>query len=144
MTELSTEIEIDAPADRVWKELMDFGAYPEWNPFVREISGKPEVGAALSVYIKPEGGMGAKLAPAVVKVTENRLFAWKGKFGISGIFDGQHEFHIEPIADDKVRFVQREEFSGILVPILWPMLRKNTQRGFEDMNRALKKRAEGN
>lgn len=144
MTELSTEIEIDAPAERVWKVLMDFESYPEWNPFVREISGKAEVGTTLSVYIKPDGGMGAKLAPSVVNVSENKLFAWKGKLGTSGIFDGQHEFHIEPVADDKVRFVQREEFSGILVPILWPMLKKNTKRGFEDMNRALKERAEGN
>lgn len=144
MTELTTEIEINARAEKVWKVLMDFEAYPEWNRFVREISGKAKVGATLSVYIKPEGGTGAKLAPAVVEVSENKLFAWKGKLGIRGIFDGRHEFQIEPIADDKVRFIQREEFSGILVPVLWPMLRKNTQRGFEDMNRALKERAESN
>jgi len=30
------------------------------------------------------------------------------------------------------------------VPILWPMLERNTTRGFNDMNAALKKRAEGN
>ena len=30
---LQTEIEIDADADRVWTILVDFAAYPEWNPF---------------------------------------------------------------------------------------------------------------
>ena len=144
MTELRTEIEINGTAERVWAALMDFSSYPKWNPFVREISGTPTVGSTLSVHIKPEGGMGAKLAPVIVKVDENKIFAWKGKFGVSGIFDGQHEFIIEPIDASRVRFVQREEFSGFLVPILWPMLRTNTRRGFEDMNQALRSLVEGN
>ena len=144
MTELRTGIEINAPAESVWAALLDFSNYPKWNPFVREISGTPTVGSALSVHIKPEGGMGAKLTPMVVKVDENKIFAWKGKFGISGIFDGRHEFIIEKISADRVRFIQREEFTGILVPILWPMLRTNTRRGFEDMNQALRSLVEGN
>ena len=143
MTELRTEIVINAPAEKVWAALMDFNSYPKWNPFVREISGKVEVGAALNVYIKPEGGMGMKLGPAVVKFQENKIFAWKGKLGVSGIFDGQHEFILEPNADGGILFVQREEFTGLLVPVLWPMLRKNTGRGFEDMNKALKSLVEG-
>src|SRR5208337_3854746 len=35
MKEIHTEIEINAPAEKVWKVLTDFAAYPEWNPFVR-------------------------------------------------------------------------------------------------------------
>jgi len=27
------EIEIDAPAERIFDTLTDLGAYPEWNPF---------------------------------------------------------------------------------------------------------------
>lgn len=122
---------------------MDFESYPAWNPFIRQISGKAEVGAALEIYLKPEGGMGMKLGPAVVKFEENKVFAWKGKFGVSGIFDGQHEFILEPNPDGAVLFVQREEFTGILVPVLWPMLKKATRRGFEDMNNALKTLVEG-
>ena len=30
MRELSTDIEIAAPAARVWRHLTDFAAYPEW------------------------------------------------------------------------------------------------------------------
>jgi hypothetical protein len=143
MTELRTEILINGTVDKIWATLMDFDSYPKWNPFIRDISGKAEVGADLKVYIKPEGGMGAKLAPTVVKLEENNVFAWKGKFGIRGIFDGQHEFILAPNEDGGVLFIQREEFTGFLVPILWPMLRKNTHRGFDDMNKALKTLVEG-
>ena len=39
MKELHSEIEIDASAERVWGILTDFASYPEWNPFIRRISG---------------------------------------------------------------------------------------------------------
>ena len=38
--------------------------------------------------------------------------------------------------------VQKEMFKGILVPIVWSSMAKNTKEGFELMNSALKKRAE--
>ena len=59
-----------------------------------------------------------------------------------GVFDGEHSFTIEPLAENRVRFVQREAFKGLLVPLLARSLETETQRGFEEMNRALKERAE--
>ena len=40
------------------------------------------------------------------------------------------------------RFTQREEFRGVLVPLLWKQLDTRTRAGFEAMNEALKARAE--
>ncbi len=144
MKELSTEIEIDASPEKIWSILMDFPGYPSWNPFIREISGDAKVGSGLKVYLKPTGGMGMTLTPTVVKADTNKVFGWKGKLGVSGIFDGQHEFVLETNGPGKVRFIHREEFTGFLVPLIWPMLEKNTRRGFEEMNSALKNLAESN
>jgi uncharacterized protein YndB with AHSA1/START domain len=33
MKEIHTEIEINSPAEKVWRVLTDFATYPEWNPF---------------------------------------------------------------------------------------------------------------
>ena len=34
MHHLSTQIEIYAPAERVWAVLIDFPAHARWNPFI--------------------------------------------------------------------------------------------------------------
>jgi uncharacterized protein YndB with AHSA1/START domain len=51
--ELHSEIQIDAPAERVWELLTDFASYPQWNPFIRNISGQPATGERLRVRLVP-------------------------------------------------------------------------------------------
>ncbi len=55
MKELRTEIEIDAPVERVWESLVDFTSSPEWNPLIRRIDGTPEVGTRLEVTLGASG-----------------------------------------------------------------------------------------
>ncbi len=140
--QLHTEIEIDAAPDRVWSILTDFAAYPEWNPFIRFIRGTAEQGARLEMRIQPSGAKGMTFRPTVVVADAGREFRWLGRVLLPGLFDGEHRFVLEPIAAGKVRFQQSERFSGILVPIFRCSLDGDTKRGFEEMNLALKARAE--
>jgi hypothetical protein len=141
MKHLHTEIDIDASAARVWEVLVDFDGYPEWNPFIVEISGTPEVGEKLRVRMQPPGSRVMTLKPKVLAAESCRELRWLGKVGLGGIFDGEHAFRIEE-KDACVRFVQEEKFTGAgarLVPdagLAW------TRQGFEAMNLALKARAE--
>jgi hypothetical protein len=142
MKELHSEIEIDAPAERVWHLLIDFASYPQWNPFIRKISGEPATGERLEVRIEPPGGRGMTFKPKVLNAEDNRKLRWQGHLMVPGLFDGEHSFTIQPLGENRVRFVQREAFRGLLVPLFSRSLDNNTQRGFEQMNRALKERAE--
>jgi hypothetical protein len=139
---LRTEIEIDAPAKRVWELLTDFASYPEWNPFIRSISGQPAPGERLQARIEPPGGRGMTFKPRVLNAEPERELRWVGHLLVPGLFDGEHSFTIEPLQENRVRFVQREAFKGLLVPLFARSLETNTLRGFEGMNRALKERAE--
>jgi hypothetical protein len=142
MKELHSEIEIDASAERVWGVLTDFGSYPEWNPFIRRIGGELEVGERLEVRLEPPDSRGITMRPTVLRADPNRLMRWVGHLFVPGLFDGEHSLAIHPLEDDRVRFVQHEAFKGVLVRPLARSLDKNTLRGFEEMNVALKKRAE--
>ena len=142
MKELRREIEIEASAERVWRLLTDFARFPKWNPFIRRASGNLKPGQRLEVNIQPSGANGMTFRPTVLKAESGRELLWIGHLLIPGLFDGEHIFTIEPIGPDRVRFVQREIFTGLLVPLFARGLDTDTQRGFDERNQALKAQAE--
>lgn len=141
MRELRSEIEIDAPPERVWQVLIDFGAYPQWNPFIRSIEGEPRVGSRLKVRIEPPGARGMTFRPTVRVAEPARELRWLGRLFVPGLVDGEHRLALEPLEGGRSRFVQSERFSGLLVGLITGTLAA-TERGFEQMNQALKTRAE--
>jgi hypothetical protein len=136
--EIEREIVIDASRKEVWRVLTDFAAYPEWNPFITHISGALEVGAQIEITVQPCDYPEFTFTPTVQTVDARRELAWLGYFGQPGIFDGFHVFELHR-DDGKVRFVQREEFSGTAVPASGPVL-DATACGFEGMHEALRER----
>lgn len=141
MTEIRSEIEIAASADRVWEILTDFARFPEWNPFIRRAEGRARVGERLTVLLQPAGGRATTFRPRVLRADPGRELVWLGRLVVPGIFDGEHHFEIEPQSGG-VRFVQREVFTGALAGLILNRIGDTTRQGFEAMNRALKARAE--
>ena len=141
MRELRREIDIEAPPAAVWAVLADTRSYSEWNPFIPHLAGELREGAKLEVRIEPPGGRAMTFKPTVLGVERNRELRWLGRLVLPGMFDGEHIFHIEPLAEARSRFTQAERFSGILVGLFRGTLEK-TELGFEQMNAALKARAE--
>ena len=141
MHELRAEIDIRAPAERIWSILIDFPAYSSWNPFITSAEGVAEKGRRLRVTIKPVDGGAMTFRPRVTEALANRELRWLGHLLVPGLFDGEHCFRIESSAGG-ARFVQSERFSGALVPLLTRRLERGTKPGFEAMNAALKRRAE--
>jgi hypothetical protein len=79
--------------------------------------------------------------PTILNLELNKEFRWKGKLGITGIFDGEHYFILEYLNKDKTKFIHGEKFSGLLVPLVGKMLDK-TQKGFQLMNESIKNECE--
>ncbi len=138
---IHSHIEINSSSEDVWRILLDFKSYPEWNPFIKSIHGEPKTGTRLKVSIHAPEMKPQDFSPVVNTVWENKQFRWKGRLGIPGLFEGEHMFIIEELDPRKIRFHQNEVFKGILVPMFDNVLRQ-TLEGFNYMNEALKERAE--
>jgi len=141
MRTLETIIHIHAPLHHVWDTLMEFEKYPEWNPFVKEITGTADKGHQLSVTIQQPGKKAMVFKPLVLKSEKQSEFRWKGKFLIKGVFDGEHYFILEQLPNGSTALHHGEIFTGLLVPLMGSVLKK-TKQGFENMNMALKERCE--
>jgi hypothetical protein len=79
--------------------------------------------------------------PTVIEAEPDRELRWLGRLLLPGLFDGEHTLRIEPAGDGHVRFLQSERFNGVLVALFGKGL-EQTRQGFEQMNEALKRRAE--
>jgi hypothetical protein len=139
--ELRHEVEIDAPAERVWQVLVNTADYG-WNPFIHRLEGTLAVKERLRVEIKPPDGRAMTFRPTVLEVEPARRLRWIGRFLMPGLLDGEHCFELEALSDGRTRFIQSERFSGVLVGLFGGTLAK-TEKGFAAMNAALKAKVEG-
>ncbi len=140
MKHIETDITIKASPEKVWNILTNFENIASWNPFIRSLTGKAEVGNTISVVLKPPNGKTMTFKPEVLVFDANREFRWKGKLWFKGLFDGEHYFILEEI-EGGTRFIHGENFAGIFVSLLSSVL-KDTETGFQQMNIALKEKSE--
>lgn len=139
---ITTEIEINAPCAVVWKVLTDFPGYCSWNPTIRRIEGRLAVESCLRVFACLPCGLPLMLRPRLLEFRPEREIKWLGSLLIPGLLDGEHRFLLDPLSEHETRFVQREEYDGILLPFVWKWLGDQGRRAFELMNGALKEEAE--
>ncbi len=142
MKEVRSEIEINSYPESVWRILIDFAAYDQWNPFINKIIGAPTEGSKIDLYIETPSGKNRKYSPRITKVEEGRELRWFGKSSLPGFLNAEHIFTIEELQPERVRFIQRELFDGLLTRVFGKGVDTDIRQGFQDMNDALKKRAE--
>lgn len=141
MKELCTEIEIQASPEKVWQIITNLDKWSEWNPFIHHAIGKAQVGEKVDITFL-SGSKDMTLHCTVVKVESNRELCWKYHVILPGLWSGEHSFTIEPMRTSQVRFIDKEIFTGLLVPLQAKDIDINSRRGFEAMDEALKARVE--
>ena len=134
--------EIRAPLDVVWGVLTDFASYPEWNPHIRKVRGRPAVGARLTIHSAPPGARTIVMRPLVIAWSPPHELRWRSTFVSRRLFEGEHGFRLEELAPGRVRFRQDETIRGLVVPLYSRLRLRATRRGFEQVNEALRERVE--
>ncbi|MFQ3243618.1 MAG: hypothetical protein ACI9SP_000236 [Arenicella sp.] len=140
---IESRISIDVPAAVVWNNLIQLKDYTDWNPFIIRAEGKLALGEKISIDVQPVGKSPMKFTPTIIDYQEGARVAWLGKFLLSGVFDGKHSFEVREQANGGSVFIQKEEFNGLLVPLMKSAINGGIYQGFEKMNQALKARCEG-
>jgi hypothetical protein len=139
--ELTTDIEIRAPATRVWAVLTDFARYPDWNPFILAVHGAVLPQAVIRYrfrFLQLRVWANAE----VLELQAERELRWAASFLTPSIFRGEHYFLIRPVSETDTVFRHGEIFSGLTLPLVWPVLQKYGPAIYQSLNRALKQRAE--
>ncbi|MFF5518313.1 SRPBCC family protein [Streptomyces coeruleorubidus] len=141
MRRIASEVQISARPEEVWAVLTDFERFHEWNPFLVGAAGRAEPGQRLSLRFRlPGSGREMVFKPTVLVSEAPRLLRWRGRLGVTGVFDGLHSFELTP-REGGTHVVQAETFTGVLVPVTGSIIRQS-EVGFRSLTDALKKRVE--
>lgn len=138
---LQAEIEIDAPPERVWDVLLDFAAYPEWNPFVLSLVGELAENSIVSVRLSLPEGDELTFDARVVKNAQARALRFQGVVFQAWWLRRELFYELRLLDGDRCRFIQGVDISGIALKI-GSKTPERLARGFVYMNQALKRRVE--
>lgn len=134
---LHTEIIINATPEKVWSVFTNFKEFPNWNPFVKSLTGEVKVGNKIKVDLP-----GMAFTPTVLAFEKSKEFRWLGHLLFKGLFDGEHCFQLIDNGNNTTTFIQSENFNGILVGLFSKKLDTETKAGFAAMNLKLKELCE--
>lgn len=133
---LDSWVDIQTTAERAWEALADLASWKDWNSFIPKAEGTLAEGSSVSIVVKSPGLKEMAFAPTVFEVAEGRKLSWGGGSVWIG-YKGIHEFLIEPLDGQRIRFRQIEKFQG---PVVWFMNRMilKTAAGYANMNKEFK------
>ena len=142
MREIRTEIQISAPIDNVWNILTEFNNWKDWNPTINRADGSASVGSKLNITIRGKDGKDASnYQPVVLESNAPNSFRWRANMMADFVFKNDRVF-VLTAKDGGTQLIHKEEFSGLMVPLMWSMLKGFVGPTLENMNQALKKKVE--
>jgi len=136
---LETRVVITAPPERVWAVLADARAFEEWCDDV-QFPEAPSEGARVPMRVRL---FGVRLTVRVVFETIDGPHELRWRGGPGGLFEGSHYFRLAPAEDGGTELRHGEDFEGLALPLLFPILKSELGSFYERINVAVKRRAEG-
>lgn len=115
MKAFEAEVTIQASADTIWQLLTNRAAYEQWDPDVTRIEGTIAAGQKVTVYTKISPDRAFPVT--VSEFVPGKRMVWSSGMPL-GLFKGARTFTLTPQADGRTVYHVREEFTGLLLPLI--------------------------
>jgi hypothetical protein len=139
--EIKTEVYLSSTPEQVWKVLTNFNDWKSWNPTITLAEGKPSIGTKLNITINGSGKGDSNYQPIVLASSAPFLFRWRAKMVANFVFQNDRVFELTS-KDGGTLLIHKEEFSGLMVPMMWNMFQEFVGPTLEKMNESLKLKLE--
>jgi hypothetical protein len=138
MKAFAVRTSIRATPERIWALLTDASGYTRWNHTVDKVDGTIALGERVTVH--PKINPGRAFPVKVVEFEPSRRMTWTGGMPL-GLFKGERVFTLTPGANGQVEFSMREEYSGLMAPLIVRSI-PDLQPAFDEFASDLKRAAE--
>jgi hypothetical protein len=139
MKAFAVKTSIRATPESIWALLVDAAGYSRWNNTVEKVDGKIAKGERVTV--RPKINPGRAFPVKVAEFEPSRRMVWTGGMPL-GLFKGERTFTLKPSSDGNVEFSMREEYTGLMAPLIGRSI-PDLQPAFDEFASDLKRAAEG-
>jgi hypothetical protein len=129
---------IAASPEAVWAVLSDGASWPSWDSGVDAVEGRIE--ADETVKIRSQAAPGRSFPVQVTRFDPPTGLRFSGGMPL-GLFRGVRTYEVSEGADGLTAFRMREEYSGLLLPLIWRSM-PDLGPSFQRFARGLKQRVE--
>ncbi len=139
MRKIEVEVQIEAPAERVWEVLNNGDAYRNWNPFIISmVGGERKVGAPFRTLVRIPDKRDIVFTAYLTGIREGEDLMFHTDY-LRGLLSWDHYLQVERVSENVTRLYQFISMRGTVLPFIGSMVRKNKE-GMELMNEATRKR----
>ncbi|MEQ1518483.1 MAG: SRPBCC domain-containing protein [Usitatibacteraceae bacterium] len=138
MKSFATRIAIQAPAETVWKILIDLPRWAHWNTTVERTIGNIVQGGKVTVFVKQSPGRAFPLR--VTELSAPHRMVWQGGMPF-GLFKGTRVYEISPTSEQACVFSMREDYTGPLTGVIGKSI-PDLQPAFDEFADCLKRASE--
>jgi hypothetical protein len=139
---VSVQTRINAPLEKAWQVLTDFGSYHTWHPILTLQSHPGPLTVGTLLRGQSSGGPAGQQPAAftIARVQEPNHLAWTG--GDPEVVAGRHSFQLEQLTDGTTEFTESEVFTGPAAPEVIGRQLPKLHAAYETFAAAFKKRVE--
>jgi hypothetical protein len=132
MREVRTSLEIAAPPDAVWRQLLDKARWARFSDLGDRDPHRPIAPDLTFTFgLRLLGLWALPITVRVIRFVPDRELCWVGRF--PG-FRGEHYFLLEPVAPGRTRLVHGERFSGPLGELYDGLFHQVSQEAYATFN----------
>ncbi len=137
----SDTVEIAAPAEFVWRVIVDFARYPEWNEFCPSIEAKLELASPVKMQVNLGQGLQEQVEYMTCIEAPTRI-TWSMENKPGDPIHADRTQLLTPLDEHRCSYVTYDEFSGEFAPAMVEQLGEQVRSGFNLCALNLKLRAE--
>jgi len=139
---LRARISIRSLPTDVFGVLVNFSAYREWNPWLRDVEGEAKEGALVCVRPNLISLFGFRLRYRLTKIRPKDFLRWEEEAWFGILFHTTREYQIYTCTDESAIYSIHLRFHGPLRHIIRLFYGKSVQRGLFREAQALKQYCE--
>ena len=130
--------QIAAPIETVWRALVDFEHYAEWNSFTPKIETDLAIGSPVTLHVNMPGKSRMVRTEWVNLLEPEKTICWGMHMGHPGLLCANRWQMLRQLDNGHTQYVTEDKMSGLLTPVVMALYGSPMQEGFQAVADGLK------